>query len=65
VTERETSTLAEDEPHWTVHQLAALMQCHPQTVYRRIWDGSIRTVRIGNRQRIPPSEVRRVRSMGA
>jgi excisionase family DNA binding protein len=40
-------------PYYTVRQVAAIYQLHPQVVYRAIARGDIPVIRIGRALRIP------------
>jgi excisionase family DNA binding protein len=55
-------TIAETEPHpLTVPEVAARLRVSKPTVYRRIWDGILPAVRVGNSPtsplRIPSDEL--------
>ena len=48
----------------TVNQCAALLQCHPQTVYSWIADGKLRADYVGRHRRIRQSELARFMAVG-
>ena len=48
----------------TVNQCAALLQCHPQTVYSWIADGKLRAGYVGRHRRISQSELTRFMTVG-
>ena len=45
-------------------QLAELVDVHPKTVKRWDSEGLIRTIWMGGKKRVPPSEVRRIVEQG-
>lgn len=45
------------EPLLTVEQVAGYLHLSRTTVYRLIWSGSLRTVKVGSRIRIPESAI--------
>ena len=48
----------------TREQLAELVGVHPKTVIRWDSEGLIRTIWMGGKKRVPPSEVRRIVEYG-
>lgn len=48
------------EPLWTVDQAAAYFNMNRMTIYRWITRGKIKSTKIGNRVRIPRSEIERI-----
>lgn len=48
------------EPMWTIDQFAKYMSINRVTVYRWIKNGDLKPIRIGNRLRVPMSEVKRM-----
>jgi excisionase family DNA binding protein len=43
----------------TVHQVAALLNCSAKTVYRKIWDGELKSVPFGTRNlRVAPEDLK-------
>jgi len=48
---------------YSCDQLASMVQVRPALIYKMIWRGEIRTVRIGKFLRIPKAEVDRVCGM--
>jgi excisionase family DNA binding protein len=53
-------TTGEVEQLYSCKQLAELWGVHEFTVRRKIWEGEIKAVRIGNRVRVTASEANRV-----
>ncbi len=45
------------EPLLTVDQVAAYLHLSRTTVYRLVWSGSLRTVKVGSRIRVPESAI--------
>jgi excisionase family DNA binding protein len=43
-------------PVWTARETAIVLRCHPSTVYRELYRGGMRGVRIGNVWRIPADQ---------
>lgn len=43
-------------PVWTARETALVLRCHPSTVYRELYRGGMRGVRIGNVWRIPADQ---------
>jgi len=41
-------------------ELAKMLGLHPNTVYRLIWQGEIRVVKVGRRMIVPKQEVERL-----
>lgn len=48
------------EPLWTVEQAADYFHLNPMTIYRWVSKGRIKSTKIGNRVRIPRSEIERI-----
>lgn len=48
------------EPLWTVEQTAAYLGLNKMTIYRWIRKDRIKSIKIGNRVRIPRSEIERI-----
>lgn len=48
------------EPLWTVEQVAAYFSIDRLTIYRWVYKGKIKSVKVGNRVRIPRSEIERI-----
>ena len=55
-----TQQLPTDGRPFDIIEAAQFLRVHPNTIRRRITDGTIRHVRIGKRIIIPNSEVRRL-----
>ena len=45
---------------YSCDQLASMVQVRPALIYKMIWRGEIRTVRIGKFLRIPKAEIQRI-----
>lgn len=48
------------EPLWTIEQAAEYFGLNKMTVYRWISKGKIKSIKLGNRVRIPRSEIERI-----
>ena len=48
------------EPMWSAARIATYMSVDVQTVYRWMWNGRIKSVKVGNVRRVPQSEVQRL-----
>lgn len=47
------STPAPVERYWTVEEVAAIERVSKWTVYRAIWAGNLKAIKVGGRVRVP------------
>ena len=57
----ETDTL---ETLWSPKKLAAFLGVHRGTIYRWIYEGKVKTIRVGGGVKIPQSEVYKITTFG-
>ena len=57
----ETDTL---ETLWSPKKLAAFLGVHRGTIYRWIYEGKVKTIRVGGGRRILQSEVYKITTLG-
>jgi len=43
----------------TLREVAELCKVHPNTIYRAVWDGELRAIKIRSRWRFDPADVER------
>jgi excisionase family DNA binding protein len=43
-----------------VKEVAQILRCKPQVVYKMIWSGKIRSIKVGGKRLIPVSEMNRL-----